>query len=126
VDVKGNVVQGERMKRTAIIIIIAMLGISAGSFAQNKPAAQTAPAGQAAAPAGNVHRRPRRSRSLRRIRLPWRLRIQRHKRKPRTISRRSFLTASLRPLLYKSVMHSYQQANNADKMMAMSPESPEL
>jgi len=40
------------MKRTAIIIIIAMLGISAGSFAQNKPAAQTAPAGQAAAPCG--------------------------------------------------------------------------
>ena len=26
----------------------------------------------------------------------------------------------MRPLLYKSVMHSYQQANNADKMLAMS------
>jgi hypothetical protein len=54
------------MKRTAIII--AMLGISAWSFGQNKPAAQTPPAGQTAAPAGNVHHKPRRSPSSRRTR----------------------------------------------------------
>ena len=41
------------MKRTAIITMVAVLGISAGSFGQSKPAAQTPPAGQAAAaPAG--------------------------------------------------------------------------
>lgn len=40
--------------------------------------------------------------------------------------------SELRPLLYKSVMHSYQQANNADKMMEMAqkvlsydPDDPE-
>ena len=30
-----------------------------------------------------------------------------------------FPDSELRPLLYKSVMHAYQQANNADKMMEM-------
>jgi len=43
-----------------------------------------------------------------------------------------FPESELRPLIYKSVMHSYQQANNADKMMAMAkkvlsfdPDEPE-
>lgn len=43
-----------------------------------------------------------------------------------------FADSELRPLLYKSVMHAYQQANNADKMLAMSqkvltydPDDPE-
>jgi tetratricopeptide (TPR) repeat protein len=31
-----------------------------------------------------------------------------------------FPDSELRPLLYKAVMHSYQQVNNADKMLAMS------
>ena len=43
-----------------------------------------------------------------------------------------FPDSELRPLLYKSVMHSYQQVNNGDKMLAMSqkvltfdPDDPE-
>ena len=36
------------MKRAAIIVIIAMLETSVWSIAQNKPAGQSAPAGQAA------------------------------------------------------------------------------
>ena len=40
------------MKRAAIMVIIAMLGTAAWSMAQNKPAAQNAPTGQAAAATG--------------------------------------------------------------------------
>ena len=67
-----------------------------------------------------------------RTRQPRRSPIRRRKKKRRMILRQSFRTANCGPLLYKSVMHSYQQANNADKMMAMSqkvlsfdPDDPE-
>src|SRR5579863_3120545 len=50
--------RGERMKRAAIVIIevVAVLGMCAWSFGQSsdKPAAQTAPAGQSAPPAGQA------------------------------------------------------------------------
>src|SRR5512140_673345 len=52
----ARVWQGEGMKRAAIVI--AVLGMCAWSFGQDKPAAQTAPAGQAAAAAPQGKRPP--------------------------------------------------------------------
>jgi len=74
------------MKRTAIII--AMLGISAWSFGQNKPAAQTPPAGQTAAPAG---KRPPQAKTQPEFEA---YKAAAALTDPRTISRRSFPTAS--------------------------------
>jgi tetratricopeptide (TPR) repeat protein len=132
VDVKGNVVQGEHMKRTAIITIITVLGISAGSFAQNKPAAQTAPAGQAAAPVGKRPPQAKTQPEFEAYKAAAAITDPTAQEKAADDFAAKFPDSELRPLLYKSVMHSYQQANNADKMLAMSqkvlsfdPDEPE-
>jgi tetratricopeptide (TPR) repeat protein len=125
-------VQGERMKRTAIITIIAMLGISAGSFGQSKPATQTAPAGQAAAPPGKRPPQAKTQPEFDAYKAAVALTDAAAQEKAADDFAAKFPDSELRPLLYKAVMHSYQQANNADKMMAMSqkvlsfdPDDPE-
>jgi tetratricopeptide (TPR) repeat protein len=112
--------QGERMKRTAIIVV-AMLGLSAWSFAQDKPAAQAAPAGQAAAaPAGKRPPQAKTQPEFDAYKVAAALTDPAAQEKAADDFATKFPDSELRSLLYKAVMHSYQQSNNADKMLAMS------
>lgn len=122
------------MKRAAIIV--AMLGISAWSFGQDKPAPQTAPAGQAAgqaaAPAGKRPPQAKSQAEFDAYKAAAALTDPAAQEKAADDFATKFPESELRPLLYKAVMHSYQQANNADKMMAMAkkvlsfdPDEPE-
>ena len=119
------------MKRTAIIIF-AMLGISA-SFGQTKPAAQTTPAGQAAAaPAGKRPPQAKTQPEFDAYKTASAITDAAAQEKAADEFATKFPDSELRPLLYKAVTRSYQQANNADKMMAMSqkvlsfdPDDPE-
>jgi tetratricopeptide (TPR) repeat protein len=119
------------MKRRAIIIL-ALLGISAGSFGQTKPATQTAPAGQTAAPAGKRPPQAKTQEEFAAFNTAKALTDPAAQEKAADDFAAKFPDSELRPLLYKQVMHSYQQANNADKMLAMSqkvltfdPDDPE-
>jgi len=116
---KASQFQGERMKRTAIIII-AMLGIAGWSFGQSKPAAQTAPAGQAAAPAGKRPPQAKTQEEFTAYKAAAALTDAAAQEKAADDFATKFPDSELRPLLYKSVMHLYQQANDANKMLAMS------
>jgi tetratricopeptide (TPR) repeat protein len=107
------------MKRAAIII--AMLGISALGLAQNKPAAQTAPAGQAAAaPAGKRQPQAKTQDEFAAYKAAAALTDPAAQEKAAGDFATKFPDSELRSLLYKAVMHGYQQANNADKMMEVS------
>jgi tetratricopeptide (TPR) repeat protein len=122
------------MKRTAIIVV-AMLGVSVWSFAQDKPAtpsSQPAPAGQAAAPAGKRPPQAKTQPEFDAYKAAAALTDPAAQEKAADDFATKFPDSELRPLLYKAVMHSYQQANNADKMLAMSqkvltfdPDDPE-
>ncbi|HVN18049.1 MAG TPA: hypothetical protein VMU05_04730 [Dongiaceae bacterium] len=127
------------MKRTAIIMTV--LGFCAVSWAQDKPASQNSPAGQASgqAAAGQAATPP-------------------GKRPPKVNSQEEYNAykaamantdgaavekaaddfaakypqSELRPLVYKAAMQRYQQANNGDKMIEMAkkvltidPDDPE-
>jgi tetratricopeptide (TPR) repeat protein len=108
------------MKRAAIII--AMLGISAWGMAQNtdKPAAQSAPAGQAAAPAGKRPPQAKTQDEFAAYKAAAALTDPAAQEKAASDFATKFPESELRVLLYKSVMHEYQQSDNADKMMEMS------
>jgi tetratricopeptide (TPR) repeat protein len=116
------------MKRAAIIV--AVLGISVWSFAVNgfgqstdKPAAQNPPAGQAtgqaAAPAGKRPPQAKTQEEFAAYKAAAALTDPAAQEKAVGDFATKFPDSELRPLLYKAVMHSYQQANNADKMMEM-------
>ena len=110
------------MKRAAIMIgvSIAMLGISSWSFAQNKAgAAQTPPAGQTAAPAGKRPPQAKTQPEFDAYKVAAALTDPAAQEKAVGEFATKFPDSELRPLLYKSVMHEYQQANNADKMLEM-------
>jgi tetratricopeptide (TPR) repeat protein len=108
------------MKRAAIII--AMLGAATWCFGQNKPA-QSAPAGQAAgqtaAPAGKRPPQAKTQPEFDAYKVAAALTDAAAQEKAANDFATKFPDSELRPLLYKAVMHSYQQANNADKMMEM-------
>jgi tetratricopeptide (TPR) repeat protein len=108
------------MKRAAIII--AMLGIAAWGLAQSsdKPAAQSAPAGQAAAaPAGKRPPQAKTQPEFDAYKAAAALTDAAAQEKAAGDFATKFPDSELRLLLYKAVMHSYQQANNGDKMMDM-------
>jgi len=116
------------MKRATIII--AVLGIAAWGFAQNgfaqsndKPAAQNAPAGQAAGPAAApVGKRPPQAKTQPEFdayKAAAALTDPAAQEKAADDFATKFPDSELRALLYKSVMHGYQQGNNAEKMMEM-------
>jgi tetratricopeptide (TPR) repeat protein len=110
------------MKRAAIMIgvSIAMLGISSWSFAQDKAgAAQTPPAGQTAAPAGKRPPQAKTQPEFDAYKVATALTDPAAQEKAVGEFATKFPDSELRPLLYKSVMHEYQQANNADKMLEM-------
>jgi tetratricopeptide (TPR) repeat protein len=112
------------MKRAAIII--AVLGISAWGFRQEafgqsneKPAAQSAPAAQAAAPAGKRPPQAKTQDEFAAYKAAVALTDPAAQEKAASDFAAKFPDSELRPVVYKSVMHAYQQANNADKMMEM-------
>jgi len=110
------------MKRAAIMIgvSIAMLGISSWSFAQDKAgAAQTPPAGQTATPAGKRPPQAKTQPEFDAYKVAAALTDPAAQEKAVGEFATKFPDSELRPLLYKSVMHEYQQANNADKMLEM-------
>jgi len=121
------------MKRAAIII--AMLGISTWGLAQNtdKAATQTAPAGQAAAaPAGKRPPQAKTQPEFDAYKAASALTDPAAQEKAAADFATKFPDSELRPLLYKTVMHTYQQNNNADKMMEIAqkvltydPDDPE-
>jgi tetratricopeptide (TPR) repeat protein len=122
------------MKRAAIII--AMLGASVWSFAQDKPAGQSAPAaaanGQAAAPAGKRPPQAKTQPEFDAYKAAAALTDAAAQEKAAADFATKFPESELRPLLYKAVMHAYQQVNNAEKMMEMAqkiltfdPDDPE-
>lgn len=126
------------MKRAAIIV--AMLGVSVWSCAQSTPAGQNAPAGQASgqaagqatAPAGKRPPQAKTQPEFDAYKAAVALTDPAAQEKAATDFATKFPDSELRPLLYKSVMHAYQQANNADKMMEMAqkiltfdPDDPE-
>jgi len=125
------------MKRTAIIVT-SLLAISVCSFAQDKPA-QTAPAGQSsgqtsgqAAPAAKRPPQAKTQPEFDAYKNAAALTDPAAQEKAADDFAAKFPDSELRPLLYKGAMHGYQQANNADKMMAMAqkvlsydPDEPE-
>jgi len=125
------------MKQAAIMI--AMLGITAGAVtlnAQDKPAAQnTTPApaaGQTAAPAGKRPPQAKTQAEFDAYKVAAALTDPAAQEKAADDFATKFPDSELRPLLYKSAMHEYQQANNSEKMMEMAqkvltfdPDDPE-
>jgi tetratricopeptide (TPR) repeat protein len=116
------------MKRAAIII--AMLGVSTFGVTQstqsgNKPAGQAAPAagqaaaGQTAAPAGKRPPQAKTQPEFDAYKAAAALTDPAAQEKAAADFAAKFPESELRPVLYKAVMHSYQQANNGEKMMEM-------
>src|SRR5713226_9276986 len=111
------------MKRAAIVI--AMLGISAWGMAQSndKPGAQSPPTGQstgqAAAPAGKRPPQAKTQPEFDAYKAAVALTDAAAQEKAANDFAAKFSDSELRPVLYKAVMHAYQQANNSDKMMEM-------
>jgi tetratricopeptide (TPR) repeat protein len=110
------------MKRVAIVI--AMLGISVWSFAQSTPAGKSTPAGQAGAqPAGQTApagKRPPQAKTQEEFKAyndAVAITDPAAQEKAANDFATKFPDSELRPLLFKAVMHGYQQSNNADKMM---------
>jgi tetratricopeptide (TPR) repeat protein len=121
------------MKRTAILVI-ALMGVSGWSFGQDKPAAQTPAAGQAGtqAPAGKRPPQAKSQPEFDAYKAAAALTDPAAQEKAASDFATKYPDSELRPVLYKAVMHAYQQANNADKMKEMAekvlsydPDEPE-
>ncbi|MGD0567256.1 MAG: hypothetical protein ABSA78_02530 [Candidatus Sulfotelmatobacter sp.] len=121
------------MKRAAMII--AVLGMSSWSLGQNsaKPAAQNAPAGQAAeAPAGKRPPQAKTQEEFAAYKAAVALTDPAATEKAAADFATKFPDSELRVVVYKAVLNRYQQANNLDKMSEMSqkvlsydPDDPE-
>jgi tetratricopeptide (TPR) repeat protein len=133
------------MKRAAMMI--ATLGLITWSFAQSavaqggdKPAGQsTTPAaptgqtnGQAATPAGKRPPQAKTQPEFDAYKTAAAITDPAAQEKAAADFAAKYAESELRPVLYKGVMHSYQQANNADKMMetaqkvlSFDPDDPE-
>ncbi len=121
------------MKKTAIVV--AVLGMCAWSFGQgnDKPAAQNAPAAQAAgAPQGKRPAAAKTQPEYAAYNAAKALTDPVAEEKAADDFAVKFPDSELRPILYSAAMNLYQQANNADKMMDMAkkiltydPDSPE-
>lgn len=112
------------MKRAAILIAVLGIGVAgvAQSLAQNnaKPAGQSAPAGQAAAPAAPQGKRQPQAKTQPEFdayKAAAGLTDAAAQEKAADDFATKFPESELRVLIYRGVMYSYQQANNADKML---------
>jgi tetratricopeptide (TPR) repeat protein len=112
------------MKRAAIVV--AVLGVCAWSFGQSndKPAAQTPAAAQAATPAAGTPQGKRLAAAKTQPEFAA-YNAAKALTDPAALEKAAddfavkFPDSELRPILYSAAMNSYQQANNADKMMDM-------
>ena len=122
------------MKRIAIIVVVA--GLCVGSWAQDKPATQNPPAGQAAAQsAAPQGKRPPKVNSQEEYNA-YKAAVATTDPTECEKAANDFATkypaSELRPLVYKASMQRYQQANNgvkmvelAKKVLAIDPDDPE-
>jgi tetratricopeptide (TPR) repeat protein len=127
------------MKQVAMMI--AVLGISMVGFAQSNskpsgqaatPAAGQGAAGQATAAAGKRPPQAKTQPEFDAYKAAIALTDPAAQEKAANDFATKFPDSELRPVLYKAVMHGYQQANNGDKMMEMAqkvlsfdPDDPE-
>lgn len=112
------------MKQAAILI--AMVGVCIGSWAQDKPAGQSAPAaGQAAAAAPQGKRPPaaKTQPEFEAYKAALALTDAAAAEKAADDFAAKYPDSELRAVLYKSAMQKYQAANNADKMLDMAQKS---
>lgn len=133
---------------TRAATLIAVLGFIACSFTQNgfaqsdnknsgqsNPQAAPAGPGSGAAPAASAGKRPPQAKTQPEFdayKTASAVTDPAAQEKAAADFAAKFPDSELRPLLYKSVMHAYQQANNGDKMMEMAqkiltydPDDPE-
>ncbi|MFZ0733415.1 MAG: hypothetical protein WAM79_13895 [Candidatus Sulfotelmatobacter sp.] len=120
------------MKRAAVVI--AVLGMCVCGWAQNKPAEQTPPAGQAAATAP-LGKRPPQAKTqpeFEAYKAAIALTDPAAVEKAADDFAAKFPDSELRVVLYKAAMQRYQIANNADKMedmaqkaLTLDPDDPE-
>lgn len=120
------------MKRTAIII--AVLGMAAGAWAQSSSSTQSVPSGQAgaAAPQGKRLPQAKTQPEFEAYKAAVALTDPVAQEKAADDFATKFPDSELRALIYRNVMHSYQQANNSDKMLEIArkvltydPDDPE-
>jgi len=125
------------MKQVAIVM--AMLGISVWGFAQSTPAGKSTPAQQAGAqpaaqtaPAGKRPPQAKTQEEFKAYNDAAAITDPAAQEKAANDFATKFPDSELRPLLFKAVMHGYQQSNNADKMMEIAqkiltydPDDPE-
>ena len=126
------------MKRIAIIGIV--LGMSVGGWAQDKPAPQTPPAGQAPAQASGQAAAPQGKRPAKvnsqdeynAYKAAVAITDPAAAEKAADDFATKYPQSEVRPMVYKSVMQHYQQANNGEKMiemakkiLAIDPDDPE-
>lgn len=129
------------MKLTAMMIAVLGMVVAQNSLAQtqnnNKTTGQSTPAagqtaGQAAAPAGKRPPQAKTQPEFEAYKAAVALTDPAAQEKAANDFATKFPDSELKPLLYKSVMHGYQAANNGDKMMEMAeklltydPDDPE-
>lgn len=118
------------MKRAAIFM--AVLGMCAGSWAQDKPATQSAPAGQAAAAQGKRAPAAKTQPEFDAYKTAIQLTDAAGAEKAADDFAAKFPDSELRGMLYKSALQKYQQSNNPDKVLEMAqkaltfdPDDPE-
>jgi tetratricopeptide (TPR) repeat protein len=122
------------MKRAAFAV--AVLAMCGWMFGQDKPAAQTAPAGQTAgqttAPAGKRPPQAKTQAEYAAFNSAMALTDPAGLEKAADDFATKYPESELRVLLYRKAMQEYQQANNADKMtdmahkaLALDPDDPE-
>ncbi|MGO8796287.1 MAG: tetratricopeptide repeat protein [Candidatus Sulfotelmatobacter sp.] len=129
------------MKLTAMMVAVLGIAVAQNPLAQgaqsnNKPAAQSTPAaGQTAGQAAPAGKRPPQAKTqpeFEAYKTAVALTDPAAQEKAADEFATKFPDSELKPLLYKSVMHEYQSANNGDKMMEMAqklltydPDDPE-
>src|SRR5277367_88167 len=111
-----------------VVLVISTFGFTGSALAQSSDKA----AGQAAAPAGKRRPMAKTQEEYAAFNVANALTDPAAQEKAANDFATKFPDSELRPLLYKSVMHAYQQGNNADKMMEMAqkvltfdPDDPE-
>jgi tetratricopeptide (TPR) repeat protein len=112
------------MKQAAILI--AMVGMCVGSWAQDKPAGQSAPAAGQAAAATPQGKRPPAAKTqpeFEAYKAGLALTDAAAAEKAADDFAAKYPDSELRAVLYKSAMQKYQAANNADKMLDMAQKS---
>jgi tetratricopeptide (TPR) repeat protein len=131
------------MKRTGIIMV-AVMGVCLSGWAQDKPASQAPPAGQAsgqasgqaagqaAAPQGKRPAKVNSQDEYNAYKAAVAITDPAAAEKAADDFATKYPQSEVRPMVYKSVMQRYQQANNGDKMvemakkiLAIDPDDPE-